>query len=387
MTIQNIEDVMERIMSLNKSLTEESLKTLLSASGWDREDIMEGLRIFRTRNKNNIKGISFRRDILDITEKKEEESKTEEKNEISSNNPYSFNLKRNIEDTEENKVFSMENDTKDTIPTNIEIINENKENLNAPYSLNIKKEKDNNTLENSFLSSTSEEYGKSLGTGKIKEKRSNRAGKILFYILLFFVLSILSAYMFLPEFNQYVNKSFFNIKETDRLIVENDKNSIKVNTFPNNTIQNNIEEYNKITTSSSSNTSNILEKNDTNNGALVNNTNIEELKKEINNLKNELEKYKNSKAEEKTIIKYISQRGPAGKNGRGILSVDATSTGFLIKYTDNTQDIIPFSTTTILNILNSESVCFRDIASSTNIINTQDVCLDKNIVLNLINKN
>ena len=61
MTIQNIDDVMDRIMSLNKSLSEDSLKTLLSASGWDREDIMEGLRIFRARNKNNIKGISFKK--------------------------------------------------------------------------------------------------------------------------------------------------------------------------------------------------------------------------------------------------------------------------------------------------------------------------------------
>lgn len=33
MTIQNIDDVMDRIMSLNRNLNEDSLKVLLSASG------------------------------------------------------------------------------------------------------------------------------------------------------------------------------------------------------------------------------------------------------------------------------------------------------------------------------------------------------------------
>ncbi len=52
MTIQNIEDVMERILNLNKNLTEESLRTLLAASGWDKEDVMEGIHIFRSTRGN-----------------------------------------------------------------------------------------------------------------------------------------------------------------------------------------------------------------------------------------------------------------------------------------------------------------------------------------------
>jgi len=52
MTIQNIEDVMTRIMSLNRHLTEQSLTTLLSASGWDKEDIEEGVRVFRNSQTN-----------------------------------------------------------------------------------------------------------------------------------------------------------------------------------------------------------------------------------------------------------------------------------------------------------------------------------------------
>ena len=386
MTIQNIDDVMDRIMSLNKSLSEDSLKTLLSASGWDREDIMEGLRIFRARNKNNIKGISFKSHAIDTSPETEDEVKekeiAEEKDKAISNNPYSFSLKRKTENKEEEN-SSVETGASNIISTNIEADSEDKENLSHSYSLNIKKEIGDNISENSFLSSNIEEEKKINNKDK-KNRSSNIAGKVLFYVLLFFVLSILSAYMFLPEFNQYVNKSFFKVKDTNRLIVENNKNSNNINTFTNNAPQNNIANENNIATSTSQN---ILVTNNTNNNKEVNSTDINELKKDINNLKNELEKYKNSKTEEKTIIKYLSQKGPAGKNGRGILNIDATSTGFLIKYTDNTQDIIPFSTTTIFNILNSESVCFRDIVSSSSLIKTEDICLDKNSVLNLINKN
>lgn len=47
MTIETIKDVLGRILAINKNLTEESLRTLLDASGWDASDISEGLRIFR----------------------------------------------------------------------------------------------------------------------------------------------------------------------------------------------------------------------------------------------------------------------------------------------------------------------------------------------------
>ena len=125
MTIQNIDDVMDRIMSLNKSLSEDSLKTLLSASGWDREDIMEGLRIFRARNKNNIKGISFKSHAIDTSPETEDEVKekeiAEEKDKAISNNPYSFSLKRKTENKEEEN-SSVETGASNIISTNIEAI-------------------------------------------------------------------------------------------------------------------------------------------------------------------------------------------------------------------------------------------------------------------------
>jgi hypothetical protein len=67
-----------------------------------------------------------------------------------------------------------------------------------------------------------------------------------------------------------------------------------------------------------------------------------------------------------------------------VVSIDATSTGFVINYTDKTSSIVPYSTTTILNILNSQGVCFRD--SNATISSSTDVCLDKKTVLNLLNK-
>ena len=68
MTIETIKDVLGRILTINKNLNEESLKTLLDASGWDANDIKEGLRMYRdyvsggndmskviiTGNENNI---------------------------------------------------------------------------------------------------------------------------------------------------------------------------------------------------------------------------------------------------------------------------------------------------------------------------------------------
>ncbi len=48
MTIDTIKDVLGRIISINKNLTEESLRNLLVASGWDSNDIQEGLNVYRS---------------------------------------------------------------------------------------------------------------------------------------------------------------------------------------------------------------------------------------------------------------------------------------------------------------------------------------------------
>ncbi len=46
MTIDTIKDVLGRIISINKNLTEDSLRNLLVASGWDNNDIEEGLKVY-----------------------------------------------------------------------------------------------------------------------------------------------------------------------------------------------------------------------------------------------------------------------------------------------------------------------------------------------------
>lgn len=62
MTIDTIKEVLSKIMSINRNLNGESLRSLLVASGWDKQDIEEGLKIFeyysgKTPNKNNLNNI------------------------------------------------------------------------------------------------------------------------------------------------------------------------------------------------------------------------------------------------------------------------------------------------------------------------------------------
>ncbi len=52
MTIDTIKNVLTRIISINKNLTEESLRNLLVASAWDDADIKEGLIMFNDYQNN-----------------------------------------------------------------------------------------------------------------------------------------------------------------------------------------------------------------------------------------------------------------------------------------------------------------------------------------------
>lgn len=374
MTIQNIEDVMERIMSLNRNLNEESLRTLLSASGWDREDIMEGLRIFRTKNKNTVVANPIRSEMVDpnLVSENIEEEKVNAGDKV--NNVYSFNLKNRGEASTSSPI-----ETEDIVSPNL-IKNNPVESSNTiniiPVGEKRKEGKSEEKLpQNDFLIPVTENKI----TIKEEGKKGGGLGKVLFYLLLLIILGILAAYMLVPEVKNYVNKKLFNSSSTQETLYPNQVpiNVPDVNN-PNNVLPNNLP----------NNIPSEIPANEDNTPISNSSMDIEELRREIANLKGELEKYKNSGGEEKTVIKYISQRGPtgpAGKSGRGITTVDATSTGFLINYTDGTTDIVPYSTTTILNILSSQSVCFRD-ASSTNMTPNPDICLDRNAVLNLINK-
>ena len=46
MTTDTIKDVLGRIISINKNLTEDSLRNLLAASGWENTDIEQGIKVF-----------------------------------------------------------------------------------------------------------------------------------------------------------------------------------------------------------------------------------------------------------------------------------------------------------------------------------------------------
>ncbi len=48
MTVDTIKNVLMRIISINKNMSEDSLNNLLVASGWDQSDIKEGINIYRT---------------------------------------------------------------------------------------------------------------------------------------------------------------------------------------------------------------------------------------------------------------------------------------------------------------------------------------------------
>lgn len=47
MTVDTIKNVLMRIISINKNMSEDSLNNLLVASGWDQSDIREGINIYR----------------------------------------------------------------------------------------------------------------------------------------------------------------------------------------------------------------------------------------------------------------------------------------------------------------------------------------------------
>lgn len=313
MTIQNIEDVMDRIMSLNRNLTEDSLRTLLSASGWDKDDIVEGLRLFKLRasSAHSFSNTPAPAPAYGPDVKPEDN--------------YSFNIKKPEESKIETPiipippVFQKDDNLKVVTSTDKEEIKT--EILPAPT---IEKELDED-----------------------KPKKST-AAKIFSLILILILILLALAYFFPSSFGNFVNKIF--IRNNNQVQIVAPSQNINASSSVD-------------STNSSSSLANLLQ--------------------EVSNLRDELNSYKAQTQPSKTIVKYISQRGPVGKAGRGVSSVSATSTGFVINYTDDTSVIIPFSTTTIISILNSNSVCFRDVSSTSTQISA-DICLDRNVVSKLI---
>ncbi len=394
MTIQNIDDVMDRIMSLNRNLTEDSLKVLLSASGWDREDISEGLRIFRNKSKNGVIATPIPNKVFELDPNKIEENiqvpnkninldnslnnkvpdpKTNlqankdnydilyQNKQSLGNNPYTFNLQNNQNNNQE---VQHEDIVSPAVQSNK---TEFKGNVN-PYILRTDSK---NTLNNQSVSTpVLNKDTEPKNNSNISTNKSHRLAKVIFYILLLIILGFLFLYFFHPKFKNIINQNFNsnNVSNIESLNPKQDLSKIESN-------QNN----QPIQTV----------------GINVNSTqnDINQLKNDLASLRGEFNSFKNSdQGQSKTIVKYISQRGPAG---RGILTASATSTGFIITYTDGSKQIIPFSTSTQMNSLNVEEICFRNTATSTETtylsgtntsssLNSFDICLNKSQVLNIL---
>lgn len=402
MTIQNIEDVMERIMSLNRNLTEESLKTLLSASGWDREDILEGLRIFRASNKNTVTTTPISSQFVDLNKVVADQRDIEEKVQEADNveKPYTFSLKKR-EDLA--PAISAETETETELipaPPQDKKSGEVESFMNGggDFSSDSKNRFDSaNSVSPAVIPLPSDTDTKIITSKKKdipKDKKKNRLGFIIFLFALLLLLGLSLVYLSLPSFTKWVDENILGISQP--LIVKNvpkiDLNSIQnVNPSVTNLNSNNdtvvsqpqreqLDERGDIIVDSSTSTVVAVSP------EIMSDVQIRALRAEIEELKSQIAGYKNSvgTGETKTIVKYISQKGPAGSAGRGILSVGATTTGFVINYTDNTSEIVSYSTSTLIDVLNSKQVCFRDVNATTS--SSTDACLDKETVINLLNK-
>lgn len=390
MTIQNIEDVMERIMSLNRNLNEESLKTLLSASGWDREDILEGLRIFRATNKNTVAATPigsryvFQDQINDeILEPKSNEEVLQE--DILQEKPYTFNLKKKEDsqsETEEVSKKSAPAELTISLPGKTKVLEKDKES-------NTETEVENfmNPEKEVFVSKTDD----SQKTEKQKKKSFGHSVGLILLLIAFLLLVIAGAYLYIPTFSSWVNETF-SIQTEQNIIIQDVSRTQVIQSNQNKNISNDSntnKNPNYTTTASGTNVITIPGQPGeivTPSPINISDDQLRELTQEIERLKADLNNYKNSipEAKTQTIVRYISQKGSTGAAGRGITSVTSTTSGFVINYTDLSTEIVPYSTSTLVGILNSQQVCFRDMNATTS--SSTDICLDKNTVTNLLNK-
>ena len=322
MTIQNIEDVMSRIMGLNKNLTESSLNTLLSASGWDQEDIQEGLRIFRNTSHAGAQVIS---PIVNTVE-------TQAQNTISENFENKIPINIQAVETKNNPISDSKIEIKNETQSQLQSENQN---INLSKDSTLPPE---NKIENKI------------------ENQNSSSKSIIVITLILILLTLAGAYFYL-DLMQKQNKA--NIEN-----IENTK--IKDNSAP------------KISTNS--NSPDIS--NPSGSEVLFLQQQVSFAQKEISDLKSQVQKLLNSSSTNGNA-KYITLKG---RSGRGILNVTATSTGFIINYTDNTKSLVPFSTTTILNIINAQSLCLNNSSSSNNQNNLNTNCLDQESLLRLLSR-
>lgn len=83
MSLQDIKQVLSKIIKLNKNLDENRLNDLLIASGWEKQNKEDALNIFKTEQKKNMANNLAREEHREIsTEVKDQELVVVEKNEL-----------------------------------------------------------------------------------------------------------------------------------------------------------------------------------------------------------------------------------------------------------------------------------------------------------------
>ena len=416
MTIQNIQDVMDRIISLNRNLTEETLRNLLSASGWDKEDVMEGLKIFKMTNKNIIlehpnnaviesnplnktpeiqKENPIQQDFLQESKKNNLEEEKKEKERIQKENEILAKIKKDEEE--------KENARKDDILAKLNNLdNENKKDFKIENPIL------NNNLDFKNKDEVENDFNKNLNLNPNLDKNSTNSkspiGKIIFVFVLIILLFGVVYFLYSNKYlDKYLNKNKISLNQTnlenqnpnqisnpensnnDFQNQINNQNPNQVNNLNQTDVQiqnqevlNQIEKDKNFTSSSSS-----LENQNNGDNLLKNlkDTNLETLTRELNSLKNEFESYKNkiqTNSENKTIVKYISSPQTS------ISSISASTSGFAIKYTNGKKGFIPFATTSAIDVLSTKVICFKDATSTNRNINLKDLCIEKQSLQDLI---
>lgn len=113
MTTDTIKEVLGKIMSINRNLNTESLKTLLVASGWDKQDIEDGVKLFEYYS-----GINQENNTI----KTPQEVKTNIQNNIESYKNITTqqeNIKNDKDSVKYEKESNIETNNKNLLPDNM----------------------------------------------------------------------------------------------------------------------------------------------------------------------------------------------------------------------------------------------------------------------------
>jgi len=214
MTIPNIEDVIIRIMSLNRHLTEQSLTTLLSASGWDKEDIKEGVRVFRNSKTNVNSPINSSNNFSNNSSAKEISSKSQ-------SNATGVPISQNTISTEDN----LEN------KISINAINNSLVESSQSSDL-ISKDSSNSIILNSTVQDNipplSNQTTKSDLHSAVVENKNSHSVVIIVLILILLVFVALGVYLYLDNAQSLSSVSDDVNRNSSSNVIDSD-NAVNVN--------------------------------------------------------------------------------------------------------------------------------------------------------------